>query len=68
MWLVTVAGGLVTVSFTCDLLLHMQHFPADGYNGSYYAEFYTAVVERLKTKWPTVQYGGPVSGAPASVS
>ena len=45
---------------------HTQHFPSDGYNGTYYAEFYTAVVERLKAKWPTVQYGGPVSGAPCS--
>ena len=38
-----------------------QHFARDGYNVTYYTGFYQAAVERLKAKFPKIQYGGPVS-------
>lgn len=46
--------------FVCSTL-YLQHFWMDGFNGSYFADFYVAMATRLKQKWPEVFLGGPVS-------
>ena len=42
-------------------LLFLQHFYLDGFNGSYFVDFYVAMATSLKQKWPEVYLGGPVS-------
>ena len=41
-------------------MFSQQHFWKDGKNGTYYAEFYSAIATALKAQWPHVKFGGPV--------